>query len=269
MNDTIHYQIIGDGAIDILLLHGWASSGRIFNRIVRELRDVGRLWLLDLPGLGRSPAGDIPATVNTHAEIVRNFCHAHDLTPEIVIGHSMGGMITLKLALAEPDLFHEQILICPVVTGDVGLLHVKHLLHTPPIEFVLRHSEVFWNIACNPIWEQMLPLPFSAHNDRDLKHAIWEDFRRADWATSIECLLSITDENLQPELHKIAKPSLVIVGDNDLTVPPSEGRVAAAHLPDAQLVSCAHSRHLPHEEEPELVLPAIRQFIHQHHHSIV
>lgn len=263
MNDKLHYDVVGDGSLDILLLHGWASSSRIFNRLVMQLRDVGRFWLLDLPGLGQSPAADIPATVNTHMEIVRAFCHEHNLKPHITIGHSMGGMIALKLALAEPALFARQILICPVVTGDVGVLHIGQWLHMPPVEFVLRHSELFWQIARAPVWEHLVPLPWLSQDDHDLRATIWDDFRKADWATSIECLLSMTHENLAPDLHKINQPSLVIVGEQDLTVPPSEGLVAASCMPQAQLVRCPRARHLPHEEQPDIVLPAIRRFIQQ------
>lgn len=266
MDDTLHYEIVGEGDLDILLVHGWASSARIFNRIVEDLRDVGRFWMVDLAGHGQSTAGELPATVNTHVDLLREFCHKHDLRPDVVIAHSMGGMITLKLALAEPDLFASQILICPVVTGDVGRLHVKNLVNTPPVEFVLRHSEVFWHMAQEPLWEKILfPLPFSAMGNEPLRHEIWEDFRRADWATSIECLLSITHENLEPDLHKIEHPALVIVGDGDVTVSPSEGRLAAAQMPKAELLACAESRHLPHEEQPALMMPAIREFIQQHH----
>ena len=59
----LHYNSQGDGP-DILLVHGWASSGQMWSRLMRDLGHVARFWAVDLYGFGLSPRPEENESIN-------------------------------------------------------------------------------------------------------------------------------------------------------------------------------------------------------------
>ena len=55
-NHNIYYQRLGQGP-DLIMLHGWGNDVSSFWGVTDFLKDDFTLWLIDLPGFGRS---DIP-----------------------------------------------------------------------------------------------------------------------------------------------------------------------------------------------------------------
>jgi pimeloyl-ACP methyl ester carboxylesterase len=66
---------------------------------------------------------------------------------------------------------------------------------------------------------------------------------------------------MRPHLPNIPYPTLVIIGSHDTTVPPNEGRLAAATLPNGRLLELPHTHHQPLDEQPERVVKAVQEFI--------
>src|SRR5215831_6719225 len=128
--DIFAYRTAGSGP-DVLLIHGWQSSSRMWDETLEFLAPHFRVWSLDLIGFGDS-RNDDPLrllSVDDQTQLVADFCKAHNIRPHLVMGHSMGGCITLKLALAHPDLTEKNVLVSPVVTSKLGL-HLRQLLMT-------------------------------------------------------------------------------------------------------------------------------------------
>src|SRR3990170_1302151 len=98
----VAYRVRGDGR-DVLLIHGWASSGRMWQSLMGALAPRFRCWALDLPGFGDS---DKPTngwySIQAYVELARDFMAAHGMRRPDVLGHSMGGMIALSLAAESP-----------------------------------------------------------------------------------------------------------------------------------------------------------------------
>jgi pimeloyl-ACP methyl ester carboxylesterase len=102
-------------------------------------------------------------------------------------------------------------------------------------------------------------IPWFTHPDAAAR--IRQDFKRADWYAIASALDSIARENLEPSLHQISHPALVIVGSQDTTVPPLEGRMAARRLPAGRLLELPSVYHQPLDETPETVIDAVRDFL--------
>src|SRR5262249_10286096 len=95
----IHYRLIGRGR-PVMLVHGFGEMGTVWDHQIDYLKDKYQLIVPDLPGSGRSGLID-DMTVEGMAEVLRAiFEHegldkvATEVTP-VLIGHSMGGYITL------------------------------------------------------------------------------------------------------------------------------------------------------------------------------
>jgi pimeloyl-ACP methyl ester carboxylesterase len=214
----------------------------------------------DLAGFGIAPALPVPPTIDDHLACVIETCEQRAIQPRVVIAHSMGGMLALKLALARPDLVPVLVLIAPVVTGRFGLQGIgRQLLQVRGADMLLRASESLWGLIRHDALIRTLAEWW--HPDSHRSQQIREDFMRVHPATGIEALISMSQQNLCDDLAQIHAPTLVIVGKQDVTVPPEEGALAAAQIPNARLVTLEGCRHHPHDERPQAFHPILREFL--------
>lgn len=259
---NLYYNRQGTGP-DVLLVHGWASSGQMWSRLVRDLGHAAHFWSVDLYGFGLSPrpAENESLYVQQHAEMLLDFCAHYHIRPKAIIGHSMGGMLALKLAAEQPDLTEKLILMSPVVTGRFGHpIEISWLFNNEIGSFTLSKSKPLWTLAQTVI-SPIFTRPTHWYLDQATAARIQQDFQRASWQASTHALHSIARENMHSHLPNIQHPTLVIIGSNDTTVPPKEGRHAASHLPNAQLLELPRTHHQPLDEQPERVVKAVSDFL--------
>ncbi len=259
----LHYTCTGSGA-DVLLLHGWASSGRMWSALINALASKVRFWALDLYGFGDSPRplGDDPISIDLHEELIMNFCRQQAIHPSLVIGHSMGGMLTLKLAHDYPELVERLMLLAPVVTGRFGYkVDLNKVIASEWASFALAKSKPFWLLSQN-VFMPLLAAPNYWYLDEQATARIVEDYKRTSWQAAAYAIQSIARENLEPNLPKIQQPAHVMVGEWDTTVPPDEGRLAARLLPNARFTELPRVRHQVMDERPQQVIAAVQDFLH-------
>ncbi len=99
----IHYKAIGDGPMQIVFLHGFASAHDTWLDMAAHFPpDRFTLYLPDLKGFGlSSKPRDGAYTVKDQAAVVRHFMRELGLRSTILIGHSLGGSVALRLCLDE------------------------------------------------------------------------------------------------------------------------------------------------------------------------
>lgn len=119
---TLHYEITGpeDGPT-ALVLHG-ASSSFAEPKLALEtaLADHRVIWL-DRPGLGWSERPQALRWLPEHeASLIRAFLDAIDVEEVVIIGHSWGAAISLRLMLDYPDRVKGGVLIAPAIRAWVG-----------------------------------------------------------------------------------------------------------------------------------------------------
>ncbi len=258
--EGVHSWQYGEGDLTVLLVHGWASSSHLYDNLVQALGDVATFHSFDFPGHGFSSPFDVPPTINTYVDVMDEFCTATDLRPDVILAHSMGGLITLKFMQRRPEITDRLVLVCPVVSGEYGAFHLGSLLaRTPFGRWWLDHSQPFWELLQNPDLHSLMPAP--PMNSRWLSERIREDFRNTQWQAGVNLLQSMCEEDACPHLPSIQQETLLMVGAYDTTVPPSESYLAAELLPNARLERFEHSRHIPFENEPEKAIAVLREFL--------
>ena len=110
-NIYIHYKDCGKG-IPVVLLHGYLESGEIWNTFTNELKKFFRVICIDIPGHGKSGVMGEIHTMEKMAEAVKQVLDNLKIKECILIGHSMGGYITLAFLELFPQylkafsLFH-------------------------------------------------------------------------------------------------------------------------------------------------------------------
>jgi pimeloyl-ACP methyl ester carboxylesterase len=112
-SSVLHYREEGEG-FPVLLLHGLAEDGALWDTQMTFLRKDYRLIIPDLPGSGRSPLPGAygEPSIDELADAVKTLCDKAGVGQCILIGHSMGGYVALAFAQKYPDrlralgLFH-------------------------------------------------------------------------------------------------------------------------------------------------------------------
>ncbi len=92
----ISYQVYGNGK-PVFLIHGFGEEASVWNNQVDFLKDKFKLIVPDLPGIGNSEMIN-DMSIEGLAEVLHSIIHEEDIETATVIGHSMGGYITLALA---------------------------------------------------------------------------------------------------------------------------------------------------------------------------
>ena len=104
-NSTLSYSIHGKGA-PILLIHGFAEDSRIWDEQVNFLKNNYQLIVPDLRGSGASIIGSKPTSIEDFADDMKQILDAENISSCIMLGHSMGGYITLAFAEKYPSALH-------------------------------------------------------------------------------------------------------------------------------------------------------------------
>lgn len=104
---SLYIETRGSGPVPLVMLHGWAMHGGIFNPLVEALSDRCTLYLVDLPGHGFSRDCGLPLEPGACARAIA------DATPPAVwLGWSLGGLIALSAALDFPSQVAGLAMLC-------------------------------------------------------------------------------------------------------------------------------------------------------------
>lgn len=102
-NKNIHYRAIGNGNA-VVLLHGFGEDGNIWNKIITNIKDC-HFIIPDIPGSGRSEMLEGEnISIDDYAEVIKEILNKENIIECTIIGHSMGGYITLAFAEKYPEL---------------------------------------------------------------------------------------------------------------------------------------------------------------------
>src|SRR5260370_5799820 len=103
INQNIYYFIVGTSASPpLVLIHGYGASGYIWQRILPYLARNHQVFVVDLPGYGRSKLTS-EWRLREMGPQLAEWLHQMQLPPVTVVGHSMGGAIATHLAAYAPE----------------------------------------------------------------------------------------------------------------------------------------------------------------------
>lgn len=252
------YRRCGLSGPDVLMLHGWVSSSRMWHSAQKALGPFCRTWAFDLPGFAdseRIPLEDYQ--IDRWVDHAVAFIDAQGLQQPVLVGHSMGGMICARLVMKYPEVASRLILINPVVTGRT-FLDLKLLADSPLQGMMTRLGHWVWPIVTSSLLSNPIQMVGGVHGANHQRGQ--EDWAKINGPIAIAGLRAIMCTDLSKDLARIKLPTLVVIGRLDMTAPNREGRLVAQNVPGAELV-VLRAGHLPTDECPELVEPLLLTFI--------
>ena len=227
----LFYRDLGVGT-PVLLLHGFAEDGAVWDEVAKRLSTTCRVLIPDLPGSGRSPlpgngqpdqpAGEV--SMESLATALRELLDKEGIERCVLIGHSMGGYITLAFAESDPER-----------VWAFGLFHSTAYADSEEKKAGRRKSiEFIREYGAAPYIRQSTPNLFAAKT-REERPGLVEDMIRRYSGFSAGSLIAYLQAMLQrPErlsvLEHFPRPILFVIGEMDQIVPPEQS-LKQAHLP--------------------------------------
>ena len=106
----------------VILIHGAGSDRREWLQTISTLSAKYRVYAPDLIGFGENPRGKISYDLDTFRDFIIGFMDEFGIQNATVIGHSLGGRISLEVAATMPERISRLILIAPMGFGELSVL---------------------------------------------------------------------------------------------------------------------------------------------------
>jgi pimeloyl-ACP methyl ester carboxylesterase len=94
----MHFESSGLGDVPLICTHGWACNSEQFAGLSRLLTGDFRVFRLDLPGHGQTPLNGFSPGFERYADVIVDFALKHRLERPVLLGHSMGGVLSMMVA---------------------------------------------------------------------------------------------------------------------------------------------------------------------------
>jgi len=109
----MHVNSVGQGQ-DLVLLHGWAMHGGVFDSLVKKLELQYRVHIVDLPGFGFSREENGVYNLDEVTDSVISEFRDRKLHNVILIGWSLGGLIAQNICLRDSELVSKLVLVASI-----------------------------------------------------------------------------------------------------------------------------------------------------------
>ena len=256
---NFHYKDTGPkDAPVVLLLHGFGSSLQTWDVWAAQLEKDYRVIRLDLPGFGLTG----PSPLHDYSErgdlaTLTHFVDQLGVASYSIIGHSMGGKMAWSLAAADAKRVNALVLIAPDGFPEAKDIGTKPYA-VPGIMGMMKF--------CLPkylVRKSIEPAFFDPNALSDSLVDRYYDMLRAPGvrAAILERANQTTYTDPVPRLMKITAPTLLIWGEKDRMIPSSNAQSYAKVLPSSKTVLLPNLGHLVQEEQPELALTHVTDFL--------
>lgn len=98
---SICYKVTGTGDNYVIILQGWGTTCAVYNSVAAMLGQTMKVIQLDLPGFGASDEPDEPWDAQRYAEFVFRFCQVLGIERCMLLAHSFGGRVALKMVTGD------------------------------------------------------------------------------------------------------------------------------------------------------------------------
>jgi pimeloyl-ACP methyl ester carboxylesterase len=228
---TVHYRTAGSGE-PLVLVHGLAGSTRSWRYNLAELARSHRVYLVDLPGFGAMSRPRATFALPEAAGWLYELLDALKVGPVHLLGHSMGGYLSVRLAVERPEMVRRLVLAAPagIPAGRSLPGYLLPLLNTG----------------------RMPPLELLPHLLGALRAGLW---------TLLQTARELLVEDVRPELGRLRQPVLVLWGAEDPILPVEAGEVFRREIPDSRLLIIPRAGHLLMRDRPAEFNAAVRDFL--------
>jgi pimeloyl-ACP methyl ester carboxylesterase len=250
----LHYEVFGKGK-PVIFLHGWLGSWGLWQDTMTYMGKTNRTYALDFWGFGESDGKLSSYQVHDFVDLIRQFMDQLGIKHAPLVGHSMGGTVSLMAAINDQSRVNKVAMIgSPIVGSSLSFplrLAGKRAIAVNLFRyFGLFRKTLRWVsplICKNPKFPEII--------DHDLSRTNLESF--------LNSIRSLNRIDLRQELQKIKIPVLGLYGKRDNIVSPAQYKLLIQGIPLARIELFPQSGHFIMLEEPDLCMQLIKEFINE------
>lgn len=245
---NINYTVKGEGS-SIVLLHGWGSNIKLFEKLIQHLSYRHKVYALDMPGFGESDEPPGVWDVDDYTDFVLEFIHEMGISETVLLGHSFGGRVIIKMVTRTK---------LPVKVNKIVLLDSAGIKPKKTAKQKVR-------VKIYKVGRIILEFP----PVKALYPDALENYRKkhgsADYIAASpvmrRVLVKVVNEDLESLLPKIRQSALLIWGDKDTATPLADGQRMEQLIPGAGLVTLEGAGHYSFLERPVIVNRVLDSFL--------
>lgn len=239
----------------VLLVHAFPVNADMWRPQLERVPDGWRFIAPDVRGFGPAPAAPGSFTLDDAAADVAVFLDHLKLDRVVVGGLSMGGYITMALLRRSPERFDGLILADTRAEADTpeGLAGRRQM-----IDLVRAKGP-------GAVADQMLPKLLSA-SAREHQPELVASVRRMIESTSVDAIAAALEAMMgrpdsTPDLSRINRPTLILVGADDEVTPEGSARAMEQRIERSRVVVLPGAGHLSNLEAPDAFSRAVSDFL--------
>jgi pimeloyl-ACP methyl ester carboxylesterase len=270
----------------IVLVHGLGGSHLNWIQLGPMLANRARVYALDLPGFGLSHPAGRSGSVTANARVLDRFLRAVAPGPAILVGNSMGGMISMIQAHEHPETVAGLALLDPVLPRAKGAPFDREITaqfaryaipgigerflarrraNTPPRQSI---AESFEQCCVDPsrvpadVFDASAALVEARQDTPGIDHAFLQASRSL-------LRFGARGGRFQAMMRALPMPVLLLHGEKDRLVPVENARAAATTCPHWTFETLPGVGHIPMMEVPEMVADRITSWLASNDRSVV
>ena len=248
----LHYEVYGRGR-PVLLLHGWLGSWGLWQQTMKYLGQHYRTYALDFWGFGESGKKVPTFAVQDFVSMVDQFMDRLGIERAPLVGHSMGGTVSLSTAINHPDRVSKIAVIGSPIVGSSLALTLK-----------LAGQRWIAMMVFNAMWALRLGLRVSApiiSSNPQFYEMITRDLSRTTLESFLLSIASLHNTDLRPLLSQIEVPTMGMYGDKDVIVDPKQWQLIQAGVKHNRVERFKNAGHFIMLDEPERFMSTLRNFL--------
>jgi pimeloyl-ACP methyl ester carboxylesterase len=250
----VHYEVYGRGR-PVILLHGWLGSWGLWQETMAYLGRYYRTYALDFWGFGESGKKRDTYAVQDFVTLVDQFMERLGIAQAPLVGHSMGGTVSLSVAIQNPERVNKVVVIGSPIVGSslafplklAGYRFIANTIFSKMWAFrgAMKVASPF--ICADPRFPRMM--------DQDLSKLTVESF--------LLSIASLRRADLRPMLPQLKIPVLGMYGDRDNIVDPCQWQPLLAGVPHAKIVRWQRAQHFVMLDTPQDFMENLKTFLDQ------
>lgn len=249
-----------NGAVPILLIHGWGGSGSYWQDTARRLSATTRVIVPDLPGTGRSQPVKSAQNMFDQVATLRFVVEELGLEKVQIVGHSMGAAMTLLLAEQIPERVERLVLtsMCFFMTQKQAEIYSSIM---KVVRLMMRMR--FKQMVDIPGLSYMMALRYfyKVPNEPELLRQGFLDYLTLDFETAAACAKNATDPRIEAAGAAVQVPTLLIACRQDQVMPVENVNYSVNVIPNCQLRWMEQCGHLPMVEKADEYMEILNNFL--------
>lgn len=252
----VHYETHGSGP-PVILLHGWLGSWQTWRSTMVAMARDYKFYALDFWGFGDSDKKRERFEVMDFVDLVNQFMDRLGIVSAPIVGHSMGGSVSLGVTVKYPERVKKVAVVGSPVYGKEGFMPMLLPFANPLFARAIWSSPALFRLGMRLIYAPLITRKESS-----------EFYKMTAPATDVTTLesffrsiASLQRVDLREDLKKVSQPALGVYGKLDVLINPRQRFTFQESLANSDVLYMPGSGHIPMMDEPELFNEGLKKFL--------